>query len=162
MSQPVSGTPRVSGPGSQFSSSRLQAAGQHLRGVQAAGSRQRLHHLRAHRVGRLGQVAHAGAGLLADPLGQRQQAAGGRMLRRGVAQQHGLALARSALATACAASLAVPAAGAETPLAAATAAATSASNWGHCPGSPSDDAASGMAQASASRSSAVSAATCAP
>jgi hypothetical protein len=36
MSQPVSGTPRVSGPGSQFSSSRLQAAGQHLRGIQAA------------------------------------------------------------------------------------------------------------------------------
>ena len=75
------------------------------------------------------EVADAGAGVLADPLRQRQQLRGLRVLRGGVAQQHGLALAgqqrlrrwpvRAAPGSA--------GSGAATPCAAATAAATSAS-----------------------------------
>ena len=60
------------------------------RGVQAAGNRLGLHKLGADGVGGFGQVADAGAGLLADPVRQREQARGLRMLGCGIAQQDGL------------------------------------------------------------------------
>ncbi len=50
--------------------------------------------LSAHGVGRLGQVAQLGAGLLGDPLAQGLQGGSLRVLRSGVAQQHSLVLAR--------------------------------------------------------------------
>ena len=70
---------------------RLECALHHLAGVQAASLRHGTHALGAHGVGRLGQVAEACAGLLGNPLHQRQQAGCLRMMRRRIAQQDGCA-----------------------------------------------------------------------
>ena len=67
--------------------------GQHLTRVQAAALRHRANELRADGIGGLGQVADAGTGLRADPVREREQRAGLRVLRRRVAQQDRLALA---------------------------------------------------------------------
>jgi hypothetical protein len=55
---------------------------------------QRIDELCAHAVGVLGEAAHGGTGLLADPVGEGQKRAGLRVLHRGIAQQHCLAFAR--------------------------------------------------------------------
>ena len=114
--------------GSTFHSSSLQAAIQHLAGVH------RLQRLRRRPVGRRPcwrppvRVADAGAGVLADPVGQGQQAGGVRMLRGGICRTGWPCRARRAAALAMQPALRrwpVPAAGALTPLVSATAAATS-------------------------------------
>ena len=56
----------------QQHSTALQRTAQHLAGVQAPAPGN-ADELRAHRVGGLGQEAHGGTGLLANPVGQRQQ-----------------------------------------------------------------------------------------
>ena len=84
---------------------RLHRLRQHLAGVQAARARQRVDQLRADVVAGLAEVAAGGAGGVGDPLRQRQQRRGLRMLRGGVAQQHGLGARRlsseAAMASAC-------------------------------------------------------------
>ena len=61
-------------------------------GIEAAVHRVGTRKLRAHGVGRFSQVAHRCARLLTNPVGQRQQGRGLRMVRSSVTQQHGLAL----------------------------------------------------------------------
>ena len=71
----------------------LQATRQHLACVFALGPGQCAHPLGTHGVGGFGEVAHRGTGLLTNPLRHRQQAGRKGVVRCGIAQQHGLALA---------------------------------------------------------------------
>jgi hypothetical protein len=112
----------------------LQAAGQHLAGVQAALPRQRVHQLRADGVGGFGEVADGGAGLLADPVRQRQQRRSVGMVRGGVAQQDRLALAgQQRLGDGLGGVVALPCSGALAPFSSPMAVATSASACTHWP-----------------------------
>ncbi len=61
--------------------------------MHSAGARLGSHQLGAYGVAGLGEIAHRRARALADPLSQCEQRRCLRMLRRRVAQQHGLALA---------------------------------------------------------------------
>jgi GTP cyclohydrolase I len=51
----------------------LGTAGQHLARIQATGARQRTDELRAHGIGRFGQITYASACVLCNPVGQAQQ-----------------------------------------------------------------------------------------
>ena len=71
----------------------LEHALHHLPGIQSAGLRQRAHALRPDGVGGFREVTETCTSLRGNPLRQRQQAGRLRMMRRGIAQQHGLVAA---------------------------------------------------------------------